>query len=237
MVREQRGEDADGDVAEASEVGVFLREAIAVRPDGAGEAAGDGDGDEQRDEDQDAATDAEQGKAGEGEGEIEHLLDGERPEDSPAGGEPAVHVVGFIPVEGEGKRGEEGAGERGVGLVDDVRLNVQQVEEAEDGEQEQEQRCDAGKANAIEDAGAHGGEGAEALDGGPRDEESGDGEEDGDAVAAVAEEQMTEPARERGVDGEIGEGEAEPGVEENDGQDGEAAEDVDGGVAGMSADG
>ena len=113
---------------------------------------------EEGDEGEEASAGAEEEQAGEGEEEVEHLLDGEGPEHGPAGREVALHVRGFVPVEGEGEGGEERAGEGGVGLVDGVALDVQEVQDAEDGQQEQEQGADAGEADAVEGAGNEAGE-------------------------------------------------------------------------------
>lgn len=100
------------------------------------------------------------------------------------------------------------------------------MEEAEDGEDEEQQRSDTGEADAVEEAWAHAGEAAEAPEAGEGDEEAGDGEKDRDAVAAVAEEEVREAFGKGRADVHAVEVEAQPGVEEDDGQDGEATQEV-----------
>ena len=144
--------------------------------------------------------------------------------------------MSFEDVDVEGECGEENLRQDGDFRRDAEALDAGEVEDAEDDEQKKQQRGDAGKADAVEGDGMHAGERSEAADGGERDEESGDGEEEGDAVIAVEEEQVIEPTRELGADGVRG-GQMDVDVEQDDGEDGKAAQEVDAVVAGSGGGG
>jgi hypothetical protein len=101
------------------------------------------------------------------------------------------------------------------------------VEDAEDGEEQQEQRCDAGEAYAIEVRDVYGGDGAPATKRCGGDEEAGDGEEHLHAELAVPDEGRDQLGWEAFGVRDLCEEQAHVDVVHQDEEDGEAAEEVD----------
>ena len=97
---EESGEAAEGDGVHSPEIGVFLPGFVAVGPGGASERTEDHESEQQDDEELSAAEEARE----DGEEEIEHFLDGERPQNIPVAGE--VAAAGFEDVDVEGECGE-----------------------------------------------------------------------------------------------------------------------------------
>ena len=143
---------------------------VVVEGGGAGEGAGEDEGGER--EEQEAATAKE--TAGKRKEEVEHLLNGERPEDVPAWGQVAAARFEQIDVE---VSAAARARVRPPVFGDDEVLAVREVQAAEDSEQQEQQGRDPGEAELVELAQVDGGDRTPAAQRCGCDEESGDGEE------------------------------------------------------------
>lgn len=158
--------------------------------------------------------------------DIEHLFNGQRPEHSPAGRQPGIARC-FEPVEMKGEGGKQRAREGEEFFVDDVAFNTQQMQRAQDGEHEQQQRHDAREADAVEGARPDGIQRAEAAQRGERDQEAGDGEEGRDAVAAVEEDEVACVLRPVPAEPHVDAVKANEDVQQDDREDREPAQDID----------
>src|ERR1700733_13476073 len=134
---------------------------------------------------------------------------------------------GFEPVDMERQRGEQSLRQRGDFGRDAETRHVGQMQHAEHNEQQKQKRRDARKADAIEDRRAHPRERPEASQRSKRNQEAGDGEEDGNAVAAIKKEEMVDPARKQRCETMAAEGKMDVDVQQNDGKDGYAAKQID----------
>jgi hypothetical protein len=124
------------------------------------------------------------------------------------------------------QRREKGAGERKERLVDAEAIDVRQMKNAQHGKQEQQQRHDAGESDAIKNRGAHRGQRAEPSQRREADQKARDGEEDGDAVAAIVEDGAPCESGPIRAKMNIRKRETDQNVEQDDGHDRESTQDV-----------
>src|ERR1035438_8942707 len=107
--------------------------------------------------------------------EIEHLLDRKRPENIPAAGK--VSVPGLQKIHVKSECGDERAAEPSPIRRDNEVFDVREIEAAEDRQQQEEQRRDAGETQQVEIARDDTVELTPAAKRGRRDQKTGDGEE------------------------------------------------------------
>src|ERR1700761_723981 len=175
-VDEERREAAERDAGHAGKIRVLCLQ-IVLCPHNASEGTEREQGEGECDPGPAAyASTAKENEADERKEEVERLFDRERPEHGPAGWKVGV-ARGFEPVEMERECGEESARKREDFLVDDVAVDVQKMQQTQDGEHEQQQGHDARETDAVEGARPDGVERTEAAQRGERDEEAGDSEE------------------------------------------------------------
>jgi hypothetical protein len=104
---------------------------------------------------------------------------------------------------------------------------MQGVEQAQDCQQGQQERGDAGDSDEVEGAGPDGCKGSEAANGGGRDQKAGDGEEDLHALLAAPDERRGEGRREAPGVRHMREEQAHVHVVHKDVEDGQGTEAID----------